>query len=76
MEKEIAIYVRTTLACITGPWKSAVELKQWWFSQREKDMRASLVIAGSTPEYQRLYNAFVTRGHELSTGEHIRSAAE
>lgn len=76
MTKEIATYMRTTLACIAGPWKNATELKTWWFSQREKDMRAALVIVGTTPEHKQLYNAFLKRGNELSAETHIRNAAE
>jgi hypothetical protein len=74
--KEIAEYMQATLQHITGPWVSHVDLKKWWFSQREKDMRASLVLTGGSPEYQKLYGAFLARGNELATSSHIRDAAE
>ena len=70
--KEIADYMNASIMRIACPaWESAAELKKWWFSQREKDMRASLVITGTTPEHKRLYNAFLTRGHELATKERV-----
>ena len=76
LEQEIAAHVKSRLGHIAGPWASHIELKRWWFSQHEKDMRASLVLTGGTPEYQKLYNAFLSRGNELATGSHIRDAAE
>jgi hypothetical protein len=76
LEKEIAAYITATLARIAAPWTSAADLKSWWFSQREKDMRASLVITGTTPEHRQLYNAFMARGNALATASHIRGGAE
>jgi hypothetical protein len=74
--KEIADYMQAAFVRIAGPWESHVDLKRWWFSQREKDMRASLVLTGVSPEYQKLYGAFLARGNELATSSHIRDAAE
>ena len=71
LKKEIADYMNATLARIAGSWPSAFELKRWYYSQREKDMRASYVIAGSSPEYRTLYNAFLERGNALSTKERV-----
>jgi hypothetical protein len=76
LEKEIADYIHHAMIRIKGPWLCAADLKQWYFSQREKDMRASLVITGTTPEHQKLYNAFLSRGNALSTSSHIRDVAE
>jgi hypothetical protein len=76
LQKEIADYMRATLLRIAAPWKAAVELKSWFYSQREKDMRASLVIVGSSPEHRTLYNAFLARGNALATASHFRDAAE
>jgi hypothetical protein len=71
LEKEIAIYMSSRLGHIDSPWASAADLKKWWFSQHEKDMRASYVITGSTPEHKTLYNAFLARGNALSTKERV-----
>ena len=76
LEQEIAAHVKSRLSHIASPWASHVDLKRWWFSQHEKDMRASLVLTGGTPEYQKLYGAFLARGNELATSSHIRDAAE
>jgi hypothetical protein len=76
LEKEIAAYIRSRLSHIASPWASAADLKQWWFSQHEKDMRASLVITGTTPEHRTLYNAFLARGNALAVRSHIKDAAE
>jgi hypothetical protein len=76
LEKEIATYMTAALTRIAAPWASASDLKSWWFSQREKDMRASLVITGTTPEHRRLYNAFIARGNVLATASHIRDMAK
>jgi hypothetical protein len=64
------------LGIIAGQWSSANDLRKWWYCQPEKDMRASLVITGSTPEHRLLYNAYCKRGNELATSSHIRDAAE
>jgi hypothetical protein len=74
LQKEVAEYMFTASRTIASA-QTAIELKRWWFSQHEKDMRASLVITGSTPEHRQLYNAFLARGNALATGEHIRSGA-
>jgi hypothetical protein len=74
--KEIADYMQAALTRIAGQWASHADLKQWWFSQHEKDMRASLVLTGGSPEYQKLYGAFLARGTGLATSSHIRDAAE
>jgi hypothetical protein len=71
LEQEIAAYVKSRLSHIASPWASASELKRWWFSQHEKDMRASLVITGTTPEHQALYGAFHKRGREMSVKERV-----
>lgn len=76
MEKEIAVYMQARLSHIAAPWASVADLKAWYYSQREKDMRASLVITGTTPEHRKLYDAFIARGKELATNSHIRIAAE
>lgn len=76
LEKEIAEYMRVTPARIAAPWRTATDLKTWWFSQREKDMRASLVIVGSTTEHQLLYRAFIARKGTLAAASHIKSADE
>jgi hypothetical protein len=73
LEKEVADYLQAALTRIAGQWDSAPDLKKWWFSQRERDIRASLVITGSTPEHRQLYNAFLERGNALATASHIRS---
>lgn len=67
---EIADYMRATLARIAAPWTTPTELKIWFYSQREKDMRTTLVIAGSSPEHRALYNAFLARGNALAAGSH------
>ncbi len=72
LNKEIADYTQATLVRIAEAWESADDLKKWWFSQREKDMRASLVISGTTPDHRTLYNAFLARGNELAAGSHIK----
>jgi len=76
LEKEIADYMLSRMAIISGQWVSANDLKKWWFCQPERDMRASLVITGSTPEHKALYNAYLARGRELATSSHIMDAAE
>jgi hypothetical protein len=71
LKKEIADYMHSTLSHIADPWASAGDLQRWWWSQREKDMRASLVIVGTSPEHKTLYDAFITRGKALATKERV-----
>jgi ERF superfamily len=74
IDESITSYVTQTLA-LFETFTTAADLKAWWMSRRQTDMRSALDIVNGKKEYETLFNAFMARGKALSVTSKIEDAA-
>ena len=65
VDESVAAYVTQALKEIDA-FTGTSELKLWWSSRRQQDMRAALGIINGAPEYKQLFDALSAKGKALT----------